>query len=87
MRFASSVMSAKDDDDDGVVLNFVDIVQSAMAMMPLEYHAFSSAQRTATSAEAFLTNKRDQERNSSFVTTRTYRLWFTNQKEGGSSSS
>ena len=52
----------------GVVEGCQDIVQSSLCMRPLEYHAFVSALRIHdTAGESYLTNKRNQVENSSFV--------------------
>lgn len=51
------------------VEQFQDIVQMVLAMHPLDYHAFVSALRTHDSAgETYLSNKRNQVENSTFVT-------------------
>ena len=52
----------------GVVEGCQDIVQSSLCMRPLEYHAFVSALRIHdTAGVSYLTNKRNQVENSSFV--------------------
>lgn len=53
-----------------VVEGSQDIVQCALCMRPLEYHAFVSALRIHdTAGEYYLTNKRNQVENSTFVST------------------
>lgn len=55
------------DDDNDCTPQLQDIVYSLMLLMSLEYHAYSSAFRTASSSgEAYLRNKRSQ--SSAFVT-------------------
>ena len=52
----------------GVVEGCQDIVQISLCMRPLEYHPFVSALRIHdTAVESYLTNKRNQVENSSFV--------------------
>jgi len=53
-------------DEEGEPTGFIDIVESALCFRKLDYHAISSAYRTAKSPEAYLTRRRSQLQ-SSFV--------------------